>query len=76
MIKNPLLHIILWILLRLKNLLKFVFPRQGNEFAFVAIKNVRLQFWLTEDLDFNEAFLIKKYDKTKYPGCKDQPKKK
>ncbi|HOF01072.1 MAG TPA: methyltransferase domain-containing protein [Spirochaetota bacterium] len=74
MAKNPLISIILWILLRLKNIIKFFFPKQGNEFAFVALKNIQLQPWLTASLDFDETFLSKKYDKNKYPGYKENIK--
>lgn len=72
MAKNPLIPIILWVLLRLKNVLKFIFPKQGNEFAFVALKNIKIQPWLTTNLNFDETFLSKKYDKNKYPGYKEK----
>jgi hypothetical protein len=70
MSKNFLMPIILWTLLRLKNVFKLLFPKQGNQFAFIALKNLSLKPWLTSDLNFDETFLAQKYDKTKYPGCR------
>lgn len=46
-----------------------VFPRQGNQFAMVAVKSKLLQPWLTlegGDLLFREEAMAKKYDKKKY----------
>jgi SAM-dependent methyltransferase len=47
----------------------YVLPRQGNQFAMVAIKTDVLQPWLTIDggnLQFREELMAKKYDKQKY----------
>jgi hypothetical protein len=38
-------------------------PRQGNQFAFGVVKNETRQPWLTESLEFDKAYLSKKYDK-------------
>ena len=46
-----------------------VLPRQGNQFAMVAVKSSVLQPWLTlEDgtVQFREEMMAKKYDKKKY----------
>jgi SAM-dependent methyltransferase len=43
-----------------------VIPRQGNQFAFGALKNAKRQPWLTESLDFDEEYLGHKYDKRRY----------
>jgi ubiquinone/menaquinone biosynthesis C-methylase UbiE len=45
---------------------EWVIPRQGNQFAFGALKNSRRQPWLTESLAFNDDYLNKKYDKQRY----------
>jgi hypothetical protein len=46
-----------------------VFPRQGNQFAMVAVKTNALQPWLTRDggdIRFREDLMAKRYDKKKY----------
>jgi hypothetical protein len=45
---------------------EFAIPKQGNQFAFGALKNVSVQPWLTDDLKFKASFMTKKYDKSKY----------
>jgi hypothetical protein len=51
------------------NILPYLLPRQGNQFAMVAIKMNVLQRWLTmEDgsLQFRDEGMARKYDKNKY----------
>jgi hypothetical protein len=45
---------------------EIVIPKQGNQFAFGALKNVSLQPWLTESLGFKKEYLAGKYDKNRY----------
>ena len=47
---------------------EWLLPRQGNQFAFGALKNSHRQAWLTESLRFDPAYMDSKYDKSKYPG--------
>jgi ubiquinone/menaquinone biosynthesis C-methylase UbiE len=57
------------ILDRLSKLFLHMFPRQGNQFAMVAVKTDVPQPWLTIEggnLQFREEFMAKKYDKEKY----------
>lgn len=54
---------------RVSKLLPYIFPRQGNQFAMVAVKTGVLQPWLKMDdggLRFREEALAKKYDKKRY----------
>ena len=47
----------------------YIFPRQGNQFAMVAVKTNVLQPWLTMEggnLKFREELMASKYDKKKY----------
>jgi SAM-dependent methyltransferase len=50
---------------------ELVIPKQGNQFAFGALKNSQRQPWLTESLKFNDEYLNGKYDKRRYKqrGC-------
>jgi hypothetical protein len=50
---------------------ELVIPRQGNQFAFGALKNSRRQPWLTESLEFNDEYLSRKYDKRRYAPKRD-----
>jgi len=45
---------------------EIVIPKQGNQFAFGALKNTSCQPWLTESLEFNGEYLDRKYDKGRY----------
>jgi SAM-dependent methyltransferase len=58
------------VLLRLGRLAEILIPTQGNQFAFGALKDTRLQPWLTKDLQFDASFLSKKYDQAKYPKAR------
>jgi hypothetical protein len=47
----------------------YLFPRQGNQFAMVAVKANLLQPWLTSEggsLRFREDVMNRKYDKKRY----------
>lgn len=46
--------------------LEFVVPKQGNQFAFGAIKNTQLQPWLTQELKVSNEYLNLRYDKARY----------
>jgi len=51
------------------NLIAYVLPRQGNQFAMVAVKTNELQPWLVTsagNIQFHEDAMAKKYDKKKY----------
>jgi SAM-dependent methyltransferase len=45
---------------------ELLIPKQGNKFAFGALKNTRRQPWLTESLQFKDSYLDGKYDKRQY----------
>lgn len=66
MAKNPLYRFAGFAISKLAKVAETIFPRQGNQFAFGALKNAQLQPWLTTDMRFNKSFLSKKYDKAKY----------
>lgn len=48
------------------SLLKVIAPRQGNRFAFGAVKNVERRPWLNADLEFDPSHLDSKYNKELY----------
>jgi SAM-dependent methyltransferase len=66
MAKNPAVRSLATVAGFFKSLAKLIFPRQGNQFAFCAIKNHELQPWLNADFSFKNAYLESKYDKNKY----------
>jgi SAM-dependent methyltransferase len=58
-----------WLLNGISKIFPLVFPRQGNQFAMVAVKTNVLQPWLTLEggnLQFREEVMAGKYDKKKY----------
>lgn len=66
MARRGLLRLLGRIIIGLTTVAEWVIPSQGNQFAMVALKNSRLQPWLTPELTFNQEYLAKKYDKAKY----------
>lgn len=66
MAKNPAFRALGTLLSKFTNLIEFVLPKQGNQFAFGALKNSRLQPWLKPDFQFDMSYLSNKYDKEKY----------
>jgi hypothetical protein len=67
MARNPVYRLAGFAISKCARLAELLFPRQGNQFAFGALKNVRRQPWLTEELRFDPSFIARKYDKFKYP---------
>lgn len=65
MAKNPLIRATGIILSKISKLIELIIPKQGNKFAFGAVKNCSTQPWLKPDLKFDETYLSKKYDKNK-----------
>lgn len=68
MARNPMLRAAGWGIGKAARLAETIIPRQGNQFAFGAMKNVSLQPWLDESLRFRDTYLSAKYDKSKYSG--------
>jgi SAM-dependent methyltransferase len=66
MMKNPLYRFAGAVISKVLGVAEIVVPRQGNQFAFGALKNTCLQPWLTSELTFNESFASKKYDRSLY----------
>ena len=69
MARSPLLRFAGWTLNALSGIFPLIFPRQGNQFAMVAIKSAALQPWLKLEggmVKFREDIMAKKYDKRKY----------
>lgn len=54
------------VLAQLAGMLELVAARQGNQFAFGALKNASMQPWLTDDLKFRDDFMSGRYDKANY----------
>jgi SAM-dependent methyltransferase len=54
------------VLAKLARSCELLIPKQGNQFAFGALKNVKVKPWLHDDMSFDGSFLSKKYDKSKY----------
>ena len=52
---------------RAAKIAEFIMPKQGNQFAFGALKNTSRQPWLTQSLEFDNQYLSRKYDKRRYP---------
>jgi hypothetical protein len=67
MAKNPLHRLIGAVMSQTTKIAEFAMPKQGNQFAFGALKNVAPRPWLTEDLEFKSNYLEKTYEKSKYP---------
>jgi ubiquinone/menaquinone biosynthesis C-methylase UbiE len=58
-----------WLLNGISKIFPYIFPRQGNQFAMVAVKTNVLQPWLMMEggnLKFREELMARKYDKKKY----------
>jgi ubiquinone/menaquinone biosynthesis C-methylase UbiE len=63
MLSNPLRRLAGRTIALLAGIAVAIVPRQGNQFAFGVVKNETRQPWLTESLEFDKAYLSKKYDK-------------
>lgn len=66
MSRNPLLRLAGRTLPPLAGFATKLLPKQGNQFAFGVLKNVRRQPWLTDSLAFKADYLANKYDASKY----------
>ncbi len=66
MARNPLYRLIGFVTSQAGRLAQFAMPKQGNQFAFGALKNVTLRPWLTEGLEFRSSYMAKRYEKSKY----------
>jgi hypothetical protein len=69
MAKNPAYRLMGSALSQATKIAEFAMPKQGNQFAFGALKNVELHPWLTTDLQFKSSYLDRKYEKSKYPSA-------
>lgn len=65
LMKSPLYRLAGTVISRLLGVAEIVIPKQGNQFAFGALKNTSLQPWLKSDLTFNESFASRKYDRSR-----------
>jgi ubiquinone/menaquinone biosynthesis C-methylase UbiE len=68
MLSNPVRRLAGGLIALLAGIAVTIAPRQGNQFAFGAIKNVSRQPWLTDTLAFDKAYLRHKYDKHRRAG--------
>jgi SAM-dependent methyltransferase len=66
MIKNPVHRFVGLLISKLMRVAEIIIPKQGNQFAFGALKNKSLQPWLNNELGFNRSYLSNKYDKEKF----------
>ena len=66
MVKSPIYRMAGLIISKLTKVAELVIPKQGNQFAFGALKNTALQPWLNDDLSFRKSYLSKKYDKATF----------
>jgi SAM-dependent methyltransferase len=69
MARSPIFRTAGRLLQGVSTLFPYVFPRQGNQFAMVAVKTSVLQPWLAMEggnLRFREEAMAKKYDRKKY----------
>lgn len=69
MARSPLLRAAGFVIGGIVRIAELIAPKQGNLFAFGALKNVELQPWSDENLRFRDSYLAKKYDKAKYTGA-------
>ena len=66
MIRSPIHRLVGTLISKMMGVAEAVIPKQGNQFAFGALKNTSLQPWLNSDLSFNKGYLSNKYDKARF----------
>lgn len=66
MARSPIYRLVGRMLSRAVRVLELVMPKQGNQFAFGALKNTRLQPWLTQELQFRNDYVNQRYDQARY----------
>jgi hypothetical protein len=71
MAKNPAYRLIGSVVSHVARIAELVMPKQGNQFAFGALKNVALQPWLTDDLEFNPNYMAGKYERSRYAPARN-----
>jgi hypothetical protein len=71
MARNPAYRMVGSVIAHATRIAELAIPKQGNQFAFGALKNVALQPWLTDGLEFDPNYMVRKYEKSRYAPARN-----